>query len=254
MVEWYRHLGFRSNPLTIKPGVANSDFIGDSSEVLSILDKKECAFVEAPLGMGKTTLLKNIVEHHGGKRKIIYYNQVPTENIPLNELIRNSSRVRKYFGYMPRELILLFDEAQNITKQEANVIAGFLNSGHLRSVVFFGTKFRKRSFPSLIRNKLKKNLIPYVELNEPQAIELVRGRVGDKALTDQAIKEFYLVTESNPRRLLELCEKACHKFIYENTEKVSGSMARKMLGTGNADYDVEGIRNYKDEIVPVTRD
>ncbi len=128
---------------------------------------------------------------------------------------------------MPRDLILLYDEAQDISRENAAVVAGFFNAGNIRAIVFFGTEYQKSHFPLPLRNLMAKNTIQLSDLNDTQALKLIKSRV-DNLISDQAIKELNFLSDGNPRRLLELCEQACYLFIHKEGDKISIAEAEKM--------------------------
>lgn len=212
---WYWQLGFEVNPFSIKPAALSNDVIAHKTErIIERISNGDVQFVEAPLGMGKTTMLKKILAQFGGRGKVIYASSVMGENLDVKSLLKNATLPGKLFGAMPGDMILLVDEAQNISKEDAEEIDNFIKSGNIKAVTFFGTSYNSKLFTDELNNALSGNVAMLSYLTPDQAVELVRSRVGNlKLLPDYVIRELYGRTSGNTRRLLQNCEDICRKAV-----------------------------------------
>lgn len=210
---WYESLGFSTNPFTIKPAALNNDIFGIQSQpIIEKIGNGETQFVEAPLGMGKTTLLKSIIAKFGGKRKLVYANCIKNECLEVRELLKNATLKGKLFGTMPREMIMMIDEAQSISQEDAQEITDYMQDGRIKSVVFFGTQYKKKQLTDQLNKSLNGNIITIPYMTPDEAVQLVRKRTGNlKLLPDYVIRELYGRAAGNPRRLLQHCEDICRK-------------------------------------------
>lgn len=212
---WYWRLGFSNNPFTIKPGATTNEIIAYPLQpIMERIEKGEPQFIEAPFGRGKTTILKSIIAKFGGKKKIAYANCIKQECLDVKNLLKNATIKGKIFGNIPKEMILLVDEAQNLSGEDAQEISEFIKSGNIKAVAFFGTEYAKGMLPAETEASLNGNVVHLPHLTPEQAVELVRQRIGNlKLLPDYVIRELYARSDGNPRKLLQNCEDACRKGV-----------------------------------------
>ncbi|MBI2549803.1 hypothetical protein HYV83_01315 [Candidatus Woesearchaeota archaeon] len=208
---WFRKLGFSRNPFNIKPAAFSYELFGISLDgVLSGIEEGKVLFVEAPLGYGKTTMLKGIIHRFGGRKKVIYANALPSEKVDVKDLLKRSSLVNYITGSLPTGMILVVDEAQNLTSGNSAEVFEFYRSGNVRAVVFFGTRYSRTSFVEGLNSVMNGNVIHLSSPTPEQAISLVRGRIGNlPLLSDDTIRAAYRRAKGNPRRLLQICDDLC---------------------------------------------
>ncbi|MBI2176271.1 hypothetical protein HYU40_02885 [Candidatus Woesearchaeota archaeon] len=225
---WFKKLGFGSNPFSIKPAAFSYELFGQNiGEVISGIDTGKVVFVEAPLGHGKTTLLKSIISRFGGRRKVIYAHAAPSQDIGVKELLKRSSLANFITGSLPSGMILVVDEAQNLLEGSSSEIVEFYKSGNIKSVVFFGTKYPDNGFKGELRAMMNGNLVRLSRPTPEQAISLIRSRIGNLPLiSNEVILMAYRKAQGNPRRLLQVCEDMCRSAIEEGKFSVPPS---KML-------------------------
>jgi hypothetical protein len=212
---WFREFGFDKNPFTIKPAAFDFELVGvNVKNVLSGINDGKILFVEAPLGHGKTTLLKNIVHKFGGKRKVIYIHSVPSEKVDVKDLLKRSSIANYITGSIPTGMILVVDEAQNLTQEDSAEIMEFYKNGNLKAVIFFGTNYSVQSFNKELTQVMNGNVVKLTKPTSEQAIGLVRNRIGNiPLLPNNIISSAYKSANGSPRRLLQICEDLCRKAV-----------------------------------------
>lgn len=208
---WFRKLGFSRNPFNIKPAAFSYELFGISLDgVLSGIEEGKVLFVEAPLGYGKTTMLKGIIHRFGGRKKVIYANALSSEKIDVKDLLKRSSIANYITGNLPAGMILVVDEAQNIKPDNSAEVMEFYRKGNVRAVVFFGTRYNRKSFVEGLNSMLNGNVIRLSSPTPEQAISLVKGRIGNlPILSNEMIRAAYSRAKGNPRRLLQVCEDLC---------------------------------------------
>ena len=230
---WYWKLGFSNNPFTIKPGAITNEIIAYNVQpIIERIKKGEPQFIEAPFGRGKTTILKGIIAKFGGKKKLVYANCIRQECLDVKNLLKNATIKGKIFGNIPREMILLVDEAQNLLKEDALEINEFIKKGNIKAVTFFGTEYTKGVLPAEVEASLNGNVIHLPYLTPEQAVELVRQRIGNlKLLPDYVIRELYARSDGNPRKLLQNCEDACRKGVELSLSELTVTDVATLLKT-----------------------
>ena len=226
---WFKKLGFGSNPFSIKPAAFSYELFGANIDgVLSGIEEGKVLFVEAPLGHGKTTLLKSIISRFGGKKKVIYAHAVPSQSIDVKELLKRSSLANFITGSLPSGMILVVDEAQNILQDSTAQILEFYRNNNIRSVIFFGTRYSGNGFAGELSAMMSGNVVRLSRPTPEQAISIVRSRIGSlPLLSNEVILMAYRKAQGNPRRLLQVCEDMCRAAIGEGKLSVSPS---KILG------------------------
>ncbi len=212
---WYWKLGFSSNPFGIKPASLTSEVVGRHLDgIIEKIGNGSVQFIEAPLGSGKTTILKGVILRFGGRKKLIYCSCIKDESLNILELLRNATLKGKLFGSIPAGTILLVDEAQNISREDSQDITSFMASGNIKSAAFFGTHYSKAMLTDELNNSLNGNVIFLSTLSAEEAVQLVRHRIGNlKLMPDYVIREIYGRSSCNPRRLLQNCEDVCRKAV-----------------------------------------
>ncbi len=222
---WFKKLGFGRNPFTIKPAAFSYELFGPNIDgVLSGIDSGKVLFVEAPLGHGKTTLLKGIINRFGGRKKVIYAHAVPSQSIEVKELLKRSSLANFLTGNLPSGMILVVDEAQNIMEDSSAEIMEFYKSGNIRAVIFFGTRYPANSFVGELKAMMNGNVVRFSRPTPEQSISIVRSRIGSLSLlSNEVILLAYRKAQGNPRRLLQICEDMCRSAIEEGKLSVSPS-------------------------------
>lgn len=259
---WFRKLGFSRNPFSIKPAAFSYELYGLGIDgVLSGIDEGKALFVEAPLGYGKTTLLKSIINRYGGKKKVIYAHALPLEKLDVKGLLKRSSIANYLTGSIPAGVILVVDEAQNIQADSSAEIEEFYKSGNIRAVVFFGTKYPGSAVASGFGKVLNGNVIRLSRPTPEQAISIVRERVGSLPLiSNEDILSAYRRAQGSPRRLLQICEDFC-RGVVEGRKPVSVEPAarpvkavRKPKARSKKAVRVPAMANIsKTESVPVRK-
>ena len=230
---WYWNLGFSSNPFSTKPATLTNEVVGVQLEpILEKIDNGEIQFIEAPLGSGKTTLLKSIIARFGGKKKLIYASCIKNECLDLRGLLKNATLKGKLLNKLSKGMILMVDEAQNISREEAQEITDYLEQGNLKAVAFFGTNYNKKLLTNKLNDSLNGNITVLSYLTPEEAVELVRKRIGYvNLIPDYVIREIYGRSNSNPRRLLQNCEDVCRKASELSIKELTLTDAGTLLKT-----------------------
>ena len=221
---WWRKLGFYTNPFTIKPAVFDNKVFGQD-RILEELSYKipagTMSFVEGPLGTGKTTIMKHIISKFRGQGKVIFFscNRIDSE-LNMEELLRGKYGFwGRMFGMMPKEMIVLLDEAQQLSPANTERIKYFFDQGNLKSVIFTGTNYDNANLHQSIKERIGHDgLFKIKELTEDEAIALVRNRIGNsKIISDDVIRELWKISGKIPRRLLQRLD-TVFKYSVENSE------------------------------------
>ena len=215
---WYRELGFKDNPLSIKPAALHDEVIAyDLEEIYDKVEYGDVIFIEGPYGMGKSTILKNIINEFGRDRRIVYYsaNRTNTE-IKFKDVIKsNRSILGKLLNSNPKDIVLLLDEAEHLKEIDFDNLQKLYEAGNIKSVVFVGSNFEETKINNYFADLVKENVITLTQLSPDEAVSLIRSRLGDtKFVSDEMIKMIYSHSDNNARKLLKNTENVC-RYAYE---------------------------------------
>jgi len=233
---WYNQLGFYNNPFSIKPAAYHDEVLGCNGVVDEVLDKIRSGsvlFIDGEYGTGKTTILKKIISEFGGRKKIVYYSCNRSENgLDVERLVKGG---RGFFGKIlgndPKNMILLLDEVQDLTKEDCEALHQRFDDKSFKSIVLVSKDYKNVTFGNGLKGLIGKNIIKMKKLNNDEAVEFVRKRIGNlKILSDGIIKTLNKRVDGNPRKLLRNCEELC-KYAVENFEdEVKEEIVKKILG------------------------
>jgi len=236
MDTWYNQLGFYNNPFSIKPAAYHNEVLGTNGTVDEVLDKIRSGnilFIDGEYGTGKTTVLRKIINEFGGRKKIVYYSCNRSENgLDVDRLAKGS---RGFFGKLlgsnPKNMILLLDEVQDLSKEDCEGLHNSFEESIFKSIVLVSKDFKEVTFGNGLKNLIGKNVIKMKKFNSDGAVEFIRKRIGNlKILPDNIIKLLSKKADGNPRRLLRNCEEVC-KYALENFEdEVNEEIVKKVLG------------------------
>ena len=220
---WFKQLGFSRNPFSIKPAAFTYELFGvNSDSLISGIEDGKMLFVEAPIGFGKTTLLKSIVHRFGGKNKVVYAHALPSEKLDVKDFLKRASLANYITGTLAAGMILVVDEAQNIVAESSAEIMELYKAGNIRAVVFFGTRYSREAFASELGHLLNGNVIRLARPTPEQAVSLIRSRIGNlPVLSNNAILWAYKKAQGSPRQLLQVCEDICRSAVEKGRFSVS---------------------------------
>lgn len=231
---WYRRLGFRSNPFSIKPAAFNNELVAyDLNFIYQRIDEGQMVFIDGPYGTGKTTILKNVIDHYRGKKRIIYYNFHKAETkLAISKRVNKVTPFhKKLVGLKQKDVILLLDEVNFIKISDAKEILKLYKKGILKSVILVNHDYYSSRLPKALEEYLTGNIIRTAKLNTTEAVDIVRRRIGDIAfLSDDMIRKIFTLAENNPRRLLLYCEDVCKYAMEIGDDMVTQEHLDDVLG------------------------
>ena len=224
MEMWWRKLGFYTNPFTIKPAPFDNKVFGQDKILEDLYYKIPAgtmSFIEGRLGTGKTTILKNLISKFRGRGKVIYFscNRIDSE-LNIEELLKGKYGFwGRLFGMMPKDMIVLLDEAQQLSAVNTERIKYFFDQGNIKSVLLTGTDYGNTNLHESVKERIGHDgLFKINELTDEQTIAFVRNRVGNTTLVnDDILKKLWHLSGRNPRRLLQRLDRT-FRYAVENME------------------------------------
>ncbi|MBW2970538.1 AAA family ATPase [Candidatus Woesearchaeota archaeon] len=226
-MEWYEELYFDENPFDTNPKRFADKLVG-LHDVLDELFYRVSAgsivFIEGKDGFGKSSLLWNIIKKYKGKGKIIYVDcSAISYDLNIEKLLINSQGLGgRLLRKMPQGMILLLDNVNELSKTNTERVKFFFDQGYLRSVIMTGEALGKLKLSPSLVERIGKRIIKLKELDQHQAVALVRHRIEDsEMIDDELIQEVFKRSDKNPRKLLENLEKLFMHAVERNEEKLT---------------------------------
>lgn len=233
-MEWFEELDFEENPFNLNPLETEFKLIGrkeEAKEILYRIASGSMLLIESKEGAGKTALLKYAIDNFKGKGKVVYADA----NI-LDKRLDVANFVRK----KPNGMILLMDNVQELSKENNEKIKYYYDQDRIKAIIFTTTKHNLINFTDAIRSRIGRNIIRLRELNEDEAIEIIKERLGsNEILSEDKLKSLF-ETSTSLKDYLKRCEIACKNAVSDGRKSVE-------------DEDLEDIdikENKKSNIVP----
>lgn len=223
---WFEKLGYEQNPFMIKPYAFEDNLQGYKSyikKVNAVLKKGKVVFIEGDYGVGKTAVLKQIINEFKGKRKLIYYSANRGDGgVDFDALIKGrAGPIGRFFGIKPKELILMIDEAQKLTLHDSEKIETLIDEGYFKSVVLVSDDMRKMNMTAGLKRRIGDQIVLLGELlTENHAVKIVKDRLGkdSKFISPKVSKLIFEKSGKNPRRMLEYLEDISRYVVEEKGE------------------------------------
>ena len=190
------------------------------------------AFIEGKFGNGKSTILKHLINKLRGERKVIYFacNRIDKDLDIEKLLIGKYGFWGRLFKVHPKDMLVLLDEAQDLTPENTQRIKYFFDQGNIKSVVFTGVSYERCNLHESIKDRIGKDVLKLRELSDDEAILLIRNRIGETNLmSDEIVKKLWKLSNKNPRRLLQYSDMVCRKVVETDEKEVTDKIVREVL-------------------------
>jgi len=255
--NWYKKLGWRRNPFTLD--IHPELFTGFKDEVKLILEKLAAQsghiLITAPLGSGKTTILRWLLNQLVIDSFAIYVPRPPQEFSQLIKLIVEKMGVpakeaANYDIYhlqalrqrVGKPLIILMDEAHEFTIEIEKPLRtlGDLDDVKLVMAGLPETceKFQKEIRPLFERLVLNISLNPF---DYRTFKELIKARIehfggeGVAPFQEDALKIIYEISGGIPRRVIKACDWAVTRAIETGSDSIGSSLLEDLRQSGHFD-------------------
>lgn len=228
MPEWFEGLGFDNNPFSRVPvKIGNEE---ELNEIFYSILAGNMVFVEGPAESGKTSLLREAVRRFGGRKKIIYVNcKNLRKELNVERLLKDRyGFLGRIFNLKPKNMILLLDEVEHLTERNCERIKYYYDQNYLRAVVFTSRNIEQAGFNRSILHRINK-VIRVQPLSDYEAVKAVRDVIGNRLLSDRAIKRVYASSEKNVGKLMKNCERILMNMAREAKKEISEEEIDKVL-------------------------
>ncbi len=229
MDVWYKKLGYYENPFLINPMKETTSLVGQEKQLkdtIYYIQSGSLVFIQAPKGAGKTKFLRTVIKEFPGK--IIYVNGAKLKKtLNVEDLLRNKNGLSgKLFGSKPKDMVLMIDNIEELSKVNLERIKFYYDQGFLRSVVFTGTNFKKVAFPESLVTRIGKRIINLEELSKFQAVSLALMRLDetldddDSLIKKSQIEKIFELSKQNPRMFLINLHRVFEEMFFDDASSV----------------------------------
>ncbi|MDP3918454.1 MAG: hypothetical protein Q8Q35_00930 [Nanoarchaeota archaeon] len=231
---WFKDLGFYNNPFSIKPAAFHDNVLGYEKVIDEIsygILNNNVIVVEGEYGNGKSSILRRLLNDFGGKKQVIYYSCNRIEaRLNFKKLLNGRyGFFGNLFDMKPKDMILLLDEAQELSEKDYQKLYSYYQEGYFKSVVLVGKDIETKRIIKEFKPILKE--IKLDEIDETTAVKVIRKRIGDiDILSNEMIKKIFKASNNNVRLLLKNCEEACRFALERGKVKVDNDVLTKVLG------------------------
>lgn len=206
-MEWFEDLGFFDNPLGLEPLKSDSEtkfFDKEFEDLLYRVKAGSIVVLQGHKGTGKTQLLKGIINNFKGK--IIYVNASTTsKRVNIESLLRKKyGFLKRLTGKIPKNMVLLLDDVNKLTRKNCERIKFYFDQGYLRSAVLTTNDYENTKISGSLRDRIGNRLVTIPKLNFKQSTEILKDKfseyeeyINENELSEvfkasSSIKEFFM--------------------------------------------------------------
>ncbi|MBN1793113.1 AAA family ATPase [Candidatus Woesearchaeota archaeon] len=215
---WYKQLGFKENPLDLRPNTKLVGLERQEETVLNHIEKGEICFLQGLTGSGKSSLLmrvqKKLLDH-----AFIY---VDAQELPLTfdleEALKDARTLIDRISlkeYPSKPAVLIIDEFQATTPTlvlEARAKWENPNERKIKSIIFAQISKQLKNVTPAFKERLGNRIITLPTLDDSEMKEILKLRLENKRgnfynrLHNETINLLVACADGNPRRLLEYAD------------------------------------------------
>jgi predicted AAA+ superfamily ATPase len=211
-MEWYEELDFDENPFDTNPTKFSDKMVGVEDvmeDLIYRVNAGSIVFLEGRKGMGKSSILWNVIKRYRGSGRVIYVDCEKLEaKLNIEELIKSKDGFfSRLMGNMPRNMILLLDNVSELSKRNMERIKFFFDEGYIHSAIFTGEAYANVKFSKSLKDRIGRRVITLKDLEPYMAVNLIRNRIGDtEMISDELIEDVYAKSGKSPLTFLENME------------------------------------------------
>lgn len=230
---WYKTLGYKINPFTTDAKRAVDTLIKYDVELENLLywiESGSIILVEGPSYSGKTRLAMEVIENFKGYGKVIYLDlSTYSQELDISHiLIGNQSFHRKFLNLMPKDMILIIDNATTLKSDFYKRLQYFYDQDYLRSVLFIRKSEFELNLPESVLDRIAHKKILLKDLAKKDSIKIVKNRLKEDFFSDEQLEYVWNKSRSFPTFMFNL-ETIAKAFVDENKKRMDQKFIDKVL-------------------------
>ncbi|MDD5331435.1 MAG: ATP-binding protein [Candidatus Nanoarchaeia archaeon] len=224
---WYEDLDFDFNPFEDNPEIRMIGYDEVIDEAIYGVHAGNIIFIEGKEGSGKTAILRRVIDRFKGKGKVVYIKCSEIKDLNVEEVLTHKyGFIKRLFSKTPKDMILLFDDIEELSRKNTERIKYFYDQNYIRSIIFTGVNYKRLNFSDSLKDRISK-ILTVPELDEDDAVEIVEERLNGKDLISEAIiKNAFKKSDKNVKNFLKTCEDLVKFSLEQKSEKVSKEEAK----------------------------
>lgn len=230
---WYKKYGWDSNPFSVKPTYLVVGLEKQRKRLKDFTTSENACLLIGPTGSGKTSLLFWLKNELGKAYTPIYINCVKAGY--QTEILTELKRQRRFVDKLllrayPKNIILALDEAHALPLEVGEYIKVLWDEGVISSVVLASTTKELNNFTDSFKDRIGGRYIELTKLTKSEAIDLVKLRTNSASPFDgDALERIVDVSDYNPRKILETCEKVCKSCAEKGAKKINKADVEELV-------------------------
>jgi Cdc6-like AAA superfamily ATPase len=230
-MEWFEELEFDNNPLT-----AETKYIGDKNildEAFYSIISGNMIVIEGKDGKGKTKILREVIKKFGGKGKIAYVNcKKLDKQLNIEDIVTKKNGILgSLFKKQPKNMVLLLDDVEELSERNLERIKYYFDRNYLRAVIIATKDLEALGLNESIEQRIF-STIKLKDLSGYEAVQIFRDKIGDKILTDRALKEVYKLSNNNIKEFLDNCEEICKAHVVDKEKEIKEEDIKAIISQG----------------------
>ena len=226
-MKWYEKLGYKENPLAIRPG--KGSLVGYEKLINRITYQVKIGnviFLEGSFGTGKSSLLQHVARGFP-RNKTLYLNYAKCDRLK-NAIMSKRGWFRKLFGLKPKGLYVFIDEVNLADSRDFDFLYEFYIMDRVKSLVFAGTDFTTAPFNKAFKSDTK--LYKLNDIQQKLAIDILETRMPEQRLLSAPLaRKIFNHAHKNPRHYLELLEDIFRLTIESGNKRVTPKLVDTWL-------------------------
>lgn len=252
---WYKAYGYSQNPFEINPLKEKTNLIGYEKELdntIYHISTGSILFIESMRGNGRTKFLKAVIDNFTGK--IIY---VDAEKLKKNLDIENllAKKNGKIFSKLPENMILIIDNADELSNVNYERLKYFFDKNNLRSIVFAGNNFKKSKLPESVKHRIGDNVISLKEIEKDELFKIFINKLEtnkDESLVDkETLEKVYILSNKNIKKTIKTLNLMAEQMAEHQDDKLRFEYLSDIEQIDEEDLDESMIDKDGNEIVKV---
>src|SRR3989344_7559993 len=132
---WYDKLDFETNPFKDNEETELIGYEDLIDEMIYMINSSNIIFIEGKEGSGKTAILKKAINKFRGHGKLVFLDGKKINSLNVETtLIDKYGFFGKLFSQMPKDMIILFDDIENLSQKNCERMKYFYDQNYIRSI------------------------------------------------------------------------------------------------------------------------
>jgi ABC-type cobalamin/Fe3+-siderophores transport system ATPase subunit len=244
--SWHKEHGFKKNPLFQSPLKRNDTLRGYGDlqkNLLYLISSGSMSLIIGKQHTGKTMLLKNIIDTFRGDKRIIFIDlRKISKRLDIKKVIHDRlsffERLRKK---KPKDIILLLDNAQDLSSRSFELLHYYFDKKYLHSVVFTAVDLKTLNIPKSLLDRIGKRIFHTQILERADAVEMIKEKLGGKdLLKDYQLEILYVLADKNIPRVLVYTDAVLQYQVDNPDVTLSSKLINKAIkNVGILDAEIE---------------